>query len=348
MAVGFAFVPHEWTGVAVATRDLAGLMTLRQIDTVFEPTGYTLHKPEHRAREQKLNDEGLGQRRARAQIWIERINWDLEPPYGLYESLGRLALILSAESTDPGGDRTGTAVELLNLELAKHGARLDMAARSVVPLSDGPRLITDLAGVRLEMQRIEHALGTGDSLATIGAGKNLVEATAKAVLAELGHPSDKDADVKQLVGRVNEALSLDASGPDLPRSLREILGSAAKLAGTLTELRNATDDSGGHGAAEPADWVQPEHARLVAEVAVAWSRFILAAYERRAAGGPPRTSTTPASSMSHAENEDYLVVPAPPGYASLGGTGEAVLLPGSRPTGPGTPIPWPPEPPVAE
>jgi hypothetical protein len=250
---------------------------LREIDTVFEPIGYTLG-PQRQAREEWLATEGrLGQRRARAQVWLERINWKADPPYGLYDALSRLAHLID---TQPDPEELTGPVRMLNRELAKHGVTLDLFACEVVPLSRVPKLATDLAGVALEMQRIEQSMGDGDALATIGAGKNLVEAAAKAVLRELGEPVAADDKVPALVARTHQALGV-AAGSDLPEALRTILGSSQKIASSLAELRNSTDGSGGHGSAEPASWVQPEHARLVAESAVAWTRFILATFERR-------------------------------------------------------------------
>lgn len=277
MSTGIAFVEQDWNGVAVTTRDLAGGLTLKQIDSAFEPIGYTI-RPEHRPREEWLATEGRrGQRRARAQVWLERINWQANPPYGLYDALSRLAHIID---TEPDPSAFTGAVRMLNRELARHGSALDLAQCEVVPVSHTPQLATDLAGVALEIQRIERSIGSGDVLATIGAGKNLVEAAAKAVLTELGAPVAADDTVPALVARTHEALSL-AAGSELPPALRTNLGSSQKVATSLGELRNATAGSGGHGAAEPAAWVQPEHARLVAESAVAWTRFILATYERR-------------------------------------------------------------------
>lgn len=270
------WVSQPWLAVALAMRDLAARFTLREIDTVFEPAGYVL-RLEHLDREAELIDELGGRRRARAQVWLERIDWTSNPPTGLFDSLGRLAHLVASA---PSGASHESLVQGLNLALAHQDLRLDMSNCRVAPIGLSLSLPNDLPGVQLELARVEAWHEGGDLLAVVGAAKNLVEATAKVVLNELDIPVNTTDSVAQLVSRAHEALGLAADAA-LPKALRTVLGSSSKVATSLGDLRNATAGSVGHGTDSPADWVKPAHARLVADCAVAWSRFILATFEDR-------------------------------------------------------------------
>jgi hypothetical protein len=124
--------------------------------------------------------------------------------------------------------------------------------------------------------RIDRALPS-DPAQAIGSAKELVEATAKTVLAELGVPfDDKTAKLPSLVDAAQRALLLhpqqQVQGPDGTNSVKRILGGLMNIALGLGELRN---DGWGTGHAAPRVGLRPRHAHLAVNAAQAWCRLIL-------------------------------------------------------------------------
>ena len=71
-------------------------------------------------------------------------------------------------------------------------------------------LLKDASGIRAELDLIYRSL-PNDPMGAIGAAKQLVEATAKVILAELGLSVDDNADVPELVKVARQALRLHPS-----------------------------------------------------------------------------------------------------------------------------------------
>lgn len=134
------------------------------------------------------------------------------------------------------------------------------------------------SAIRLELQRIENAI-EADPSAAIGKAKNLIEATAKVVLTELGHPVQGTAQAPQLAAQTLKALGLDrqtvASHDPL---MAKILGQLNGLASGVADLRNAVGD--GHGSAS-AVGLDLREGRLAARAAVAWCCFMIETLEER-------------------------------------------------------------------
>ncbi|SCL45761.1 Abortive infection C-terminus [Micromonospora eburnea] len=133
--------------------------------------------------------------------------------------------------------------------------------------------LADAAAIRQELTRLERAL-PDDTGALIGRAKNLIEATAKAVLALRGEPvSDKD-EVPALVAKASQALGVhvtQAAGPQLDQ-VKRILSRLHPLTQNVAELRNKVGD--GHGmTGVPA--VDAAVGRLAARSAIAWCAFML-------------------------------------------------------------------------
>ncbi|MEU0081966.1 abortive infection family protein [Micromonospora tulbaghiae] len=133
--------------------------------------------------------------------------------------------------------------------------------------------LADAAAIRQELGRLERAL-PDDTGALIGRAKNLIEATAKAVLAQRGEPvSDKD-EVPALVAKASRALGVhvtQAAGPQLEQ-VKRVLSRLHPLTQDVAELRNRAGD--GHGmTGVPA--VDAAVGRLAARSAIAWCAFML-------------------------------------------------------------------------
>lgn len=131
--------------------------------------------------------------------------------------------------------------------------------------------------------------------AAIGAAKEAVEATAKHVLIESGEQLSGKETIPELVSRAQRALDVhprsvapDKKGAD---TIRKILGALSQAALGVNDLRN--DYGSGHGRQHRASGLTARHARLAAQSADAWVRFVLDTLRRRDTG----TSDTDSSEL---------------------------------------------------
>ncbi|RLK24691.1 hypothetical protein DER29_2618 [Micromonospora sp. M71_S20] len=99
--------------------------------------------------------------------------------------------------------------------------------------------LPDVTAIRQELVRLERAL-PDDTGALIGRAKNLIEATAKAVLALRGQPVDDGDDVPALVSKASHALGVhvtQAAGPQLEQ-VKRVLGRLLRWAGSPPDRRS--------------------------------------------------------------------------------------------------------------
>ncbi len=135
-------------------------------------------------------------------------------------------------------------------------------------------VLADAAAVRAELARIEASLPR-DPGGAIGKAKNLIEATAKAVLDELGESYEDKDEVNKLVHAAMQALGIDRSSVaaahdvDLANVMQRLNG----LTIALSDLRNHAGDA--HGASTPPVGLDLRHGRLAVRAAVAWCAFML-------------------------------------------------------------------------
>ncbi|WP_216914115.1 abortive infection family protein [Nocardia noduli] len=142
-------------------------------------------------------------------------------------------------------------------------------------------LVADPAAIRGELARMEASL-RGDPGAAIGKAKNLIEATAKAVLTEHGVPFDPTIDFNSVVNTSMKVLRIDAAS--LTGYEREAMQRLTGLAFALRNLRNEAGD--GHGPERPPEGLALRHGRLAVRAAIAWSAFMLdTLHDRSAAPG---------------------------------------------------------------
>ena len=128
-------------------------------------------------------------------------------------------------------------------------------------MSAGPQLaagslagLKDASAIREQLDRIQRAIADDPALA-VGSAKELIESTAKVVLAERGLTVSDKADLPELVRQAQQALGLHPSsavpGPDSTEAVRRILGGVSTIAAGLAELRNRGYGTG-HGTAASA------------------------------------------------------------------------------------------------
>ena len=112
----------------------------------------------------------------------------------------------------------------------------------------------------------------------VGSAKELIESTAKVVLAERGLTVSDKADLPELVRQAQQALGLHPSsaapGPDSTEAVRRILGGVSTIAAGLAELRNRGYGTG-HGTAGARIGLRPRHAHLAVNAAFTWCQLML-------------------------------------------------------------------------
>lgn len=122
-----------------------------------------------------------------------------------------------------------------------------------------------------------------DPDASIGAAKEAIEATAKHVLLQAGETLGVAEKMPALIARSQDALGVHAKSVDGSKqaadAIKTVLGSLAQVALGVSELRR--DYGSGHGRPKRAAGLSGRHARLAAQAADAWVRFMLDTAEAR-------------------------------------------------------------------
>ena len=122
-----------------------------------------------------------------------------------------------------------------------------------------------------------------DPEATIGAAKDVIEATAKHVILSAGESISASEKFPALLNRAMEHLGVDVKTVDSSRpgadSIRRILGSLSAIATGVNELRNHY--GAGHGRPTMQSGLRSRHATLAAQAAETWVNFVLATEQDR-------------------------------------------------------------------
>ncbi|MFE5861702.1 abortive infection family protein [Streptomyces virginiae] len=259
-------------GTRNAFRSLATDLTLRVVAELWEDHGFAPVAPE----DLKYSDSG--QRRTEFMRYAEGVNWTDEGHV-------RRALLVFEDYIrtyrDPDDEGTPKWLEAIKVRLDRDGYHLN--DKGQISWATPPVLVRDLSGLSdpsgivVELERIRRDLTT-DPQGAIGAAKQLIEATAKTALRELGVVVEKNRDVPILVAMVHKELRLDATsapdGPDGSKAIKKILSGAVNIAVGVAELRNQGFGSG-HGQASAPSGLGVRHARLTVNAAVTWCELIL-------------------------------------------------------------------------
>lgn len=264
----FDWVPPQWRGLAVAVREFCAGMPLVRIDSAFVGCQHVI-RLEHLDRQAALKRALQSERRARAHIWLERINWRSGEPVELFDALARLlrdAIDLGFYGKNwPMEDGLATIEDELN----RVGLRLCRGPWRVEPFAGADLSVPDDAvGLALELRRLDVRLSAlTDPVRLLRWTEHLVEAVARHALATFGRTCPAGESVPRLVERVQAALA----ERDLPGALSGLAAGGAQYAATLTALRIELED-------EPldADFLQGRDARFVVDLAIGWARFVFA------------------------------------------------------------------------
>jgi Abortive infection C-terminus len=211
-------------------------------------------------------------RRQTTQAYLEAVDWtDPRHVARVLRVFGRLMHGFEAQYT-----------EQLRHSLHQDGYVTDSDTGHIMPA--GPQFaacslagLNDASAIREQLDRIQRAIADDPALA-VGSAKELIESTAKVVLAERGLPVSDKADLPELVRQAQQALRLHPSsaapGPDGTEAVRRILGGASTIAAGLAELRNRGYGTG-HGAAGARIGLRPRHAHLAVNAAFTWCQLML-------------------------------------------------------------------------
>jgi hypothetical protein len=155
-----------------------------------------------------------------------------------------------------------------------------------VPLEDviDHQLSVDRDQLRVNIARIRGAI-TQDPALAIGSAKELVEATCKAILEDVGATVPDKADLPELVHQVFDRLDLVAKNVPAEKkgaaAIRKVLGSLSQVVQGVAELRNLYGS--GHGRRPGERGLAARHARLCAGAASTLATFLMeTAVHRRA------------------------------------------------------------------
>lgn len=255
-------------------RDLMNGTVLRVIDTMWQDEGFT---PTSDPR------PSGGERTTLFQAYLDAVDWT--DPGQVIRAVRVLNVALSGV-VDQAGDASLTERQHRELQelLRVDGFRLSddwqIEGTPLVALSQASLAGIDRPEVlREHLERIADAVGREDARLVIGSAKELVESTAKLVLAARGQePSDAD-DIADVVRKAQLALNVHPSrqgpaGPDGTDAVKKILGASTTISAGLAELRNRGYGTG-HGQAAPRTGLGSRHARLAVNAARLWCEFML-------------------------------------------------------------------------
>jgi hypothetical protein len=177
--------------------------------------------------------------------------------------LVRLKMALEADGF-PVGQTNDFATAFGNLAISANGA------------------LADITGIRAEISRLEKAL-PDDPGAAIGRAKNLVEATAKAVLAHRGVIVNNDDKLPALAAKAVEELGIHPRQvPAQPEQVKRLLSRLQGIVQDLAELRNNVGD--GHGSVTIPQELDSRHGRLAVWSALGWCSYLLETLSRGSSG----------------------------------------------------------------
>ncbi len=256
--------------VKFAVRDAVGgwgLYKVAEIGELFRVEGF---EPAV-----EFEPTSTGDRRAEADRFHAAIDFTSPEQVGRY--LRVIEQILDDHDNDDGRSRH----ERLTSVLRRAGIERDSKGRLRLPapaFAVSARLASmpSETDIRLHVERLERLDQAPEEL--IGAAKELVEATAKFVLMELGEPIDDNEDLpalsKKALVRLKlhpETIAPTAKGAEV---IAKLLGGLAQVAGGLGELRNMGYGTG-HGRGRRVSGIKPRHAEFAARSAVAYATFVL-------------------------------------------------------------------------
>lgn len=244
-------------------RSLMTGTTLGEIDAAFQDEGFAPHPD--------CAYEDSSVRRQLTHAYLEAVDWS--DPRHVSRALRAFGRLLHGYEEQYSAQfrhslrRDGYVTDPETGHITSAGPQF--APGSLTPLKDP-------SAIREQLDRIQRALADDPALA-VGSAKELIESTAKVVLAERGLPVNEKADLPELARQAQQALALHPSaspGPDGTDAVKRILGGVTTIAAGLAELRNRGYGTG-HGAAGARVGLSARHANLAVNAAFTWCQLML-------------------------------------------------------------------------
>jgi hypothetical protein len=244
-------------------RDLMTDSTVGAITTAFQDEGFT-PDPDCRYEDSSV-------RRRTTQSYLDTVDWT--DPQEVRRFLRVAERLLNGWEPH--------SLNHFHQSLRRDGYQVDEQTGQITPV--GPQLsiqsvarLADPSAIREGFERIRRAISDDPALA-VGSAKELIESTAKVVLAERGQPFDDKSDLPKLARAAQVSLGLDPStksGPDSSDRVKRILGAVTTIANGLAELRNRGLGTG-HGLATACIGLRSRHAHLAVNAAITWCQLML-------------------------------------------------------------------------
>jgi hypothetical protein len=254
--------------------------TLREIERYFD---------NHDIEFKELPLEALppGQRRSLVANYYASINW--EDPKDIRKILNVYADILNDIETNKFSSTQefySIWKEKLTRLLLKDGYQFENGKINIVgqttdfeDLENATNLL-DKGHFHEYIDRIKKSIDQDPGLA-IGSTKELVEATLKTILTELGISYGKNDDIPKLLKEVQNSLDLVPEKVDDAKKgselIKVLLSNLGQVVIKITEIRNLYGT--GHGKEKKRSGLTARHARLIVGAGVTLSTFLLETFE---------------------------------------------------------------------
>lgn len=257
------------TSVRAELADTMSQYTLAEIGRMFEAEGFRL--PD------SFELPASAMRRGKVSGYESSIDFSSLHDVEAYLRVIERLLDVLADTDTPWAH---SARERLLRVLLRSDIRVDGRGRVVMPCrvttSAALAQVPSESGIRLAILRLERSDAEPEE--NVGAAKELVEATIKHALAELGDTPEIGTDVPALAKALHKRLRLEprgiaptARGAD---TMIRLLAGLTQIPQGLAELRNEGYGTG-HGQASRIAGIRARHADLAARAAIAYSTFIL-------------------------------------------------------------------------
>jgi hypothetical protein len=247
--------------------------TLREISDAFNDHGFSA--------DYSYDPPTSGERRSLVEQFYVSIDWsshaDAERILGVYEAL--IDAAERNEALDPYAANVMWSSKFTRM-LARDGIERDGTGRlRPAWASVESRVVGELpaeSSIPMLLRRMWINVEENPD-AAIGAAKEAIEATAKYLITENGEQVGASESMPSLVARAQQSLGVHAKSVTTTKksaeTIKSILGALSHAALGVNELRR--DYGTGHGRPTRASALTSRHARLAAQAADAWTRFML-------------------------------------------------------------------------
>jgi hypothetical protein len=137
------------------------------------------------------------------------------------------------------------------------------------------------SAVLASAERIDRAMAASDVEQVIGGAKDLVECVSKIVIEAVGGTYASRDSLPRLAKEALTALKAHPAGFQARTPMHQLTAALTQVPSAVADLRN--HDGTGHGRSSPTD-LHPTSAEFAGHVALAWSKWVLAALARTLAG----------------------------------------------------------------